>query len=234
MLKKEIMDTLKALLHSSLFLIVIPVSLLLKAPVSKSLFVMFIVLLALYAGATLFQAERRDRALEYLLSLPISRWRILAFKVLPRLALLVAVTLLGALFSLIDSFFIDMTGIFLTFLLAVSISLAVESVFLAMTGALMLNYILHYTTIIISYLVMRGGPAGPRPAPVFLSSAIPLLLLVVPMVAAFVLVFKTLDLKPLKLRSRPYLVIAMPAILLLACFILMYYKQYAAWIKIIG
>ncbi|MCG8668276.1 MAG: ABC transporter permease subunit, partial [Pseudomonadales bacterium] len=87
MLKKEINDTLKTLLYSSLFLVLIPVSMVAKAPITRSLFVMYIVLLALYSGVTLFRTEKRDRAMEYMLSLPVSRWRILSFKVLPRLAL---------------------------------------------------------------------------------------------------------------------------------------------------
>ena len=93
MLKKEISEVLK---HSIIFILVallLPAILLLTTIISdQSYFDVFFPLFqfglfswALFMGTSLFSGERRQRGVEYLLSLPYSRLQLIGIKILPRL-----------------------------------------------------------------------------------------------------------------------------------------------------
>lgn len=56
---------------------------------------LFILITAVYLAYNMFKAEERDGATEYLLSLPISRLNLLVCKVLPRIAVLSVLLLIG-------------------------------------------------------------------------------------------------------------------------------------------
>ena len=108
MLRKELTETLKRFLECFLILIGIPVAFLLDKliirfgwgflDIFQGFFIATIVVYAVYSGLTIFQAEKKDRAIEYLLSLPISRKKVIVMKVLPRLAILIFLILFFSCF----------------------------------------------------------------------------------------------------------------------------------------
>ncbi len=56
---------------------------------------LFILITAVYLAYNMFKVEERDGATEYLLSLPVSRWQLLRSKVIPRVAVLTILLLIG-------------------------------------------------------------------------------------------------------------------------------------------
>jgi ABC-type transport system involved in multi-copper enzyme maturation permease subunit len=58
---------------------------------------LFILITAVYLAYNMFKAEERDGATEYLLSLPISRWNLLKYKIIPRIAVLTILFLIGVI-----------------------------------------------------------------------------------------------------------------------------------------
>ena len=244
MLKKEFRDTLMTLGHCLLMLIIIPMAMLLNWHVFHSqwevsgiwqpVFTAIVVLFALYSGISIFQSEKRDRALEYLLTLPISIRKIVAIKIFPRLVLLVLLIAAGGIFAIFKNIAVDGVSLIVLFLIAVFVSLAVDSLINGMIGVVLLNVILYYTSLIISYLSMEYGLFGSN-APQFLfSHLLPAVLLLVPLAAAFGITLKNFDAKPLKWQAKPYLMIALPTVLLLISFILVFIKKYLVWVRTIG
>ena len=60
---------------------------------------LFILITAVYLAYNMFKVEERDGATEYLLSLPISRWQLLRYKVIPRTAVLTILLLIGLIIN---------------------------------------------------------------------------------------------------------------------------------------
>ena len=98
MLKKEITDVLKQTFYFLLALLILPGILLVTAIVRDvSYFQIFFPLFqfgllfwALFMGISLFSTERGQRGMEYLLSLPYSRLRLIGLKILPRATVVLA------------------------------------------------------------------------------------------------------------------------------------------------
>lgn len=244
MYKKEFFDTLRVFVQSLLVLLLIPIALVLDwhvfhanwelSGILQPFFLGIIIIFATYSGVSIFGMEKKDRALEYLLSLPIPMWKIMAAKILPRLGLLLVLIITGGLVGVLDSIVVDGISLLIVFWLAISISLAVESIINAMVGVLLLNVILYYGSLVLSYLVMADHLGDSETAQVWVSWIFPVLLLLVPFLTAFALTVKKLDLKPLKWQARSYLRIALPALMLMIGLILLFIKKYLAWISIVG
>ncbi|MGB2844562.1 MAG: ABC transporter permease subunit, partial [Candidatus Aminicenantaceae bacterium] len=137
MLKKEISEVLK---HSIIFILVVlllPAILLVTTIISdQSYFSVFFPVFqfglffwALFMGTSLFSGDRRQRGIEYLLSLPYSRLQLIGIKTLPRLCAVIVFYLvfvnlykIGGQDSAATTF-IPFTAIYFTlFLLALSLS----------------------------------------------------------------------------------------------------------------
>lgn len=58
---------------------------------------LFILITAVCLAYNMFRVEQRDGATEYLLSLPIRRWNLLKYKVMPRIAVLTIFLLIGSI-----------------------------------------------------------------------------------------------------------------------------------------
>ncbi len=92
MLKKEINDVLKQALFFALIILLLPAFLVLtKIYPDRSylnaffpVFQFGLFFWAFFMGASLFSAERGQNGMEYLLSLPLSRYKLIGLKVLPR------------------------------------------------------------------------------------------------------------------------------------------------------
>ncbi|MCD4777209.1 MAG: ABC transporter permease subunit [Candidatus Aegiribacteria sp.] len=60
---------------------------------------LFILITAVYLAYNMFKAEEMDGATEYLLSLPITRWSLLRYKIIPRIAILMILILIGSIMN---------------------------------------------------------------------------------------------------------------------------------------
>lgn len=104
---KELKETLRQTVFIIAFIILIPLLYLTDQAVCSSgvSFLeymsngldLFILITAFYLAYNMFKVEERDGATEYLLSLPISRWNILKYKVVPRTAVLAILLLIGSI-----------------------------------------------------------------------------------------------------------------------------------------
>jgi ABC-type Na+ efflux pump permease subunit len=243
-LKKEIKDTLKTLGRCLLILLFIPLAMLMNwhifhaqweiSGIFAPVFVAIVLIFAAYSGVSIFQTEKKDRALEYLLSLPMPIGKILAIKILPRLTVLLMLIVVGGILSIFRTVISDAIGVIILFFIAVFISLAVDSLINAMIGVLLVNIILYYTSIITSYLTIEYRLLGSTEPIFWLSHLLPGLLLLVPLAVAFGITLKNFDLKPLKWQAKPYLVIALPSAAVLLVFIMVFLKKYLIWIRKLG
>jgi hypothetical protein len=97
MLKKEIREVLKQSLFFSLVIIVLPGFLRITSIVADQTYFdiffgglqVWLLFWAMFMGISLFSADRGQKGMEYLLSLPYSRLQIFVFKILPRLVAVV-------------------------------------------------------------------------------------------------------------------------------------------------
>jgi ABC-type transport system involved in multi-copper enzyme maturation permease subunit len=239
---KEFRDTLKILGQCMIILALIPILKLLNwefshfqwdiyglwAPVITNLIIIF----AVYSGVAVFRAERKDRALEYLLTLPVSRWKVLWSKVAPRLAVLVLLVSMSWWGGILDSPVADGISLIILFLTGVFVSLAVDSMLSAVLGVLVLNIVIYYSSLILSYLIMKYGVMATKIPMLWTSQLLAVVLLLVPMGTAFWLTLKKYEAKPLKWQAKYYLSIALPPVLILLTFILAFLKKYLIWVQI--
>jgi len=233
--KKEVYDALKRELECLLILVTVPLAFLWDRLVMKTnwefrdifsaVFITTVIIYAVYAGAMIFQSEKKDRAFEYLFSLPVSRLRILLAKMAPRLAILIFLIIVLALF-----FDLDIAAFGITFLLLFFISaffsIGINSIIINLIGVIMLYYIFHFLwRILMNYSILHGLESrGAWIIPAF--QLIGAALLLVPMGIAFWLTFKKMDVKPMKLQKRTYYTIVFPTVIVLIIFVSLTFKKY--------
>jgi len=239
MLKKECFEAIKRLLESLLILIVIPLAIvwdklfvhygLPYADIFKGGFIATLVIYAVYAGATILQSERRDRAFEYLFSLPLTRSRIVMAKVLPRFGILMILLLLSAVFIGPE---VKSSGIFFIVLFfgAASLSIAVNSIILNLFGVFFLVVAFTPCFNVLSYLLWKLGLKFPGDFAVAFAQLCSALLLLIPLWLAFWLTFKKLDVKPIRLQLNTYYSILLPSLAGLVAIILLFHKSSMSWI----
>lgn len=237
MFKKELRDTVTMLGHSLLLLLAIPILYrgfgyagLEFGEVFKRIFTIIAVFFAAYAGAGLFLFEKREKAFEYLYSLPMPRSRILLNKVSPRLLALLILIIVGAIFRVFTDIPADSFGLLFLFLSSVFVGLAVNSLILGLFGILIVNLLLYYSAAIINYLAIDkfGAKTG---AGFCLSLLLPGLLLLIPLGTGFWTCFKKMDLKPIESQLKLYYRIVLPALLVFIVFVVMFFNKYFFWIK---
>jgi len=186
-----------------------------------------------YAGATIFQAEKKDRAFEYLLSLPLTRKKILWNKLLPRLAFILGLILV--LFIVQGGPSALSLGITMLVLFSASVflSLPVDSVIIAFLGVAMLYYLFRLCAQLIYYLMIhlwRAHILSYNPMEEYSSQGIAALIVLVPLGIAFWKTYKNFDLKPMRLQLKPYLVIALPSIVMGLALAVFYFNYYLRWL----
>ncbi|MCK5057845.1 MAG: hypothetical protein KAT34_14400 [Candidatus Aminicenantes bacterium] len=237
MFKKELRDTMKILGHSLFFLIALPIlyrgfgySGVGFSLVFRRLFTIIVVFFAAYAGAGLFLFERKEKAFEYLFSLPLPRFKIILNKLLPRLLVLSVLFITGVFFRAFADIPADCFGLLFLFLSAMFIGLAVNSVILGLLGILTVNLLFYYSSMIINYLAIEKC-AAENGAGFLLSLLLPGLLLLVPLGTAFRICFGNMDVKPLEMQVKPYIRIVLPPVLVLIVFVVAFFKSYFYWVK---
>jgi ABC-type Na+ efflux pump permease subunit len=239
MLKKECLEAIKRLLESLLILVVFPLAIVWDKLVAhvgwphadafKAGVVATLVVYDIYSGATIFLPERKDKAFEYLFSLPLSRSRIVMAKVLPRFAILVLLFLLSAV--IIGPGILASGIIFiLLFFGAVSLSVAVGSVILNIIGVSFLFGAFQPSCNVLSFLFAKLGMNFPNDLVFIFGQIGAALLILVPLWLAFWLTFKKLDVKPIRLQMNTYYSILLPSVVGFVAFILLFYRKAMYWI----
>jgi hypothetical protein len=235
MLKKEVWEAIKKELECLLILGVVPLAFLGDRWVMKfnwelrdifsAVFVTSVIIYAVYAGATIFQLERKDRAFEYLFSLPVSRSKILLMKLVPRFIIVILlVIILKSIFKLaVEDFGISFLVLFFA---SAFLSIGINSIIINLIGVILLYYFLYFLwQILINYSFSHGLESrGDWIIPAFQLIAAALLL--VPMGTAFWLTFRKMDVKPMKFQMRTYYAIVLPTLVVLITFVSVMFKKY--------
>ena len=238
MLNKEFRDTLKRLGESLFILIAVPLGYLWDRVVVKfgwdfwtilkGVLVTLIFIYAAYAGATIFLAEKKDQAFEYLFSLPVSRTRILASKILPRLGCLVV--LYAVLTILSKRPFFSPVGLMLgfIFLVGVFLSFAIDSVVIGLLGILLLWGLYYSMQPTLSFIAWNLHLIPSLTSSLMIMRSLSALILLLPFGIAFWRVYSRLDAKPLNLQMKPYYLISLPSLLVVISLIMVFFGRYLA------
>jgi ABC-type Na+ efflux pump permease subunit len=235
MLKKEVRDSLRRELECLLLLGAIPLAFIWDRFVVKfgwgfrdifsGVFLTTVIIYAVYAGATIFQSEKKDRAFEYLFSLPVSRSKILLMKLVPRIIILFLLVIILQLFFEVHVADIGITY-FVLFFISAFLSIGTSSIMINLIGVLMLYYVYYALWMILMNFYFFHGleSRGSWIIPAFQLFAAALLL--VPMGTAFWLTFKRMDVKSMKLQLKTYYAIVLPTLVILITFVTLMFKAY--------
>jgi ABC-type Na+ efflux pump permease subunit len=231
MLRKEIRDALKRFIESLVALFVIPFvyigdKLVTKigldyASLIQTGFFITLVISAVYAGATVFRAERKDRAFEYLFSLPMTRRKIILAKVLPRLGLLL---FLGGVASIVIGRGLQgEAGIALLvlFFSSLFLSIGVFSIVISLFGVGLMYIIFFQGGLVFASLLLKLGVNFTSHRGPLIAQLVSAIVLLVPFGIAFWLTFKRMDVRPLKLQMRTYYSIILPTLVVLISLIVL-------------
>lgn len=235
MLRKEIRDALKRFVESLVVLAVIPFmylwdKLLMKigldyASLIDTGFVITLLFYAVYAGATVFQAERKDRAFEYLFSLPLTRRRVILAKILPRLGLFLVLG--GAATLAVGRDLPAKIGVtvFVLFFSSLFLSLGVSSIVINIFGVMLMYLIFFQGGHVFGYLLLKLGGNFASHLGWLVTQSISAAVLLVPFGLAFWLTFKKMDARPFKLQMKTYYAITLPTLFVLVLLIALFSKS---------
>lgn len=241
MLKKELRDAVRRMVECMFILIAIPLGFLWDRLVVKfhwnfseifvDIFITMVFLFAAYGGMTLFQVEKKDRALEYMLSLPLSTTHIAALKLATRFFLLAGLYGLYLVFA--GRSFLSPEGLYLVFIFAISASLgiAIDSIVIGVFGILLIFMLHFFTGPTIAYIAWKMGILTSLASPGTLLRVIAAILIVLPFGLAFWLTVRNLEAKPFKLQMKFYARIALPLFLVLTALILLFYGAFMAEVR---
>jgi hypothetical protein len=238
MFKKEFRDAVRQMVECLFILIAVPLGFLLDRLAVKfhwdfseifiQIFTVMIFLFAAYGGLALFQSEKKDRALEYMLSLPLSTTYLAALKIATRFLLLAGLYGLYLVFAGKPIF--SPEGLYLVFIFAISVSLsmAIDSIVIGVIGILLIFMLHFFTGPTIAYVAWKIGILASVASPGTLLRVISGVLVVLPFGIAFGLTVRRLEAKPFKLQMKPYARIALPSFLVLIVLILLFYSAFLA------
>lgn len=234
MLKKEFRDTLMILLQSSILLLSIPIIMGLSLVIESNIpfrqllkAASFITVLAFsgYSGLAMFQTERKDKGFEYLLTLPLSKLKLLIFKMLPRLSVLVFIGGGYAFLANVNNVREYFAALLIFHLAAAFLSLAFQSLFPGVVAVILLSFLFTLYNRFLGQMYHQIKQLAFNPFSIVPPYILASFLLLVPLGISFFLVLKNLDLKPYTYSIRPYLFIAIPVVLLQAIIITVYYDR---------
>ncbi len=241
MLKKEISDSLKTFFLCLLLLLGVPLGYGLDkilihfgwmlSEIFNFMFVITISVFPIAAGLTIFQSERKDGAFEYLFSLPLSRFRILAHKLFPRFVLLLLLILVSVPFSVFDNIWLSGFNLVVLFLISAVMSISFNSLLIGVIGISFFYYLYYQTSQIINLFFIGFDLQKIESAfpPAFHSSLLVAAVLLIPIGIAFWITFEKLDLKPLKLQMRFYYSVVLPTLIVFVSFIILTFKRYLSY-----
>jgi hypothetical protein len=238
MLKKEISDSLKTFILCLLLFFGIPLGYVMDkfvihfgwklSEIFNFMYLITIIAFPLAAGLTIFQSEKKDRAFEYLFSLPLSRFQILIYKVLPRLVILLVLIAVSTLFSVYQNIWVAGFNLVVLFLISIVLSFSFASFWIGGIGVAFFFYI-YYTSSRIIMIFTGWNPGKVILIPTLielLHNMLTAALLLTPLGIAFWLTFKKMDVRPLKLQMKSYYLIVLPTIVIFVAFIIIFFKMY--------
>ena len=242
MLKKEISDVLKQTVIFTVYLFALPAFLVftnIMVPEYKPYFTVFFPIFqfsllfgAFFMGATLFSVERGQRGMEYLLSLPYSRYQVVGFKILPRLA---AVLLFYAVFVILYTsggedlvalpFFAFTFLYFSLYLISLALSASSENFLVLFVSSLFSLFI--YLNILPSIFWLavwaKGAPFRLIDLTLFFTAQwdpeitvlayFSAFVLLLPLLISFGLSIKKLDIRPAKVYNKRFFRLLAPTFL---------------------
>lgn len=249
MLKKEFKEVYKQSLFFIVFVIGIPIlvsllSMLFKWSLTYNeiffpVYQVGMFIFAIVGGLTLFSAEKRQGGMEYLLTLPLSRMRLLGLKVLPRfVALSVFLILLWLLLHLytlsggrgVESLMILPTLYFAylviwAFIISVSLSAFHDNIILLAFGILFI--FLAHSLLIANLQTIVWQVFGKYLDMNFLSFAVLSIIgFLIPFAVPFVLAFRKFDIHPAGRFNRKFLKVFVP--LLVICLLISAFFVYSS------
>lgn len=238
MYKKEFIATLKQTAVILIFMLLIPIihwvnemrlpggTSSLGTYMINGGFLGFVLLIAGLAYM-MFSSEDNDDALEYLKTLPISKWELLKIKILPRLAVLlvpalaiIIVTALQPSITASELFFLAIAPILLSILIALVLGFLLglsdrKNPILVGSMTLLSSYPLFFGSILVRRIIVHQTQAE---SPVYLYALVHFVTIIVPVFILLYLllpVYKSWDCTTGKVRSQAILKrLAVPSILI--------------------
>ncbi len=259
MLKKEISDVLKQTAIFIVFLFALPAFLVFTniiVPEPQPYFSVFfpifqfsLLFWAFFMGASLFSVEQGQRGMEYLLSLPYSRYQIVGIKILPRF---ISVLLFYVVFlilyttggeDLVALSFFSFTFIYFSlYLISLALSASSENFLVLFVSSLFSLFIYLNLLSLVFWLAVwaKGAPfylidirlfftAGWDPE-ITVLAFLSALVLLLPLIISFGLSVKKLDIRPAKVYNKRFFKLFAP--IYLGGFILSF--LFANWSIITG
>jgi len=242
---KEIKDTLKQAGFIMAFLAVIPLVYLLDSSLYKTGvtfpeyiaggFALLWMIAVGYLAYNMFRPEEKDNAIEYILSLPIARWKLLIWKTAPRVVVLLLINTIAQYLSGICLWFYNFTGLlaFIVFSQVCGFALGLVGrkswltrlmVFVMTICAFIINSM---PPVFIWKEFVKGSSLLPYPSPFLMwmehvrLSQLPYILLEFGFLALILVpLYRTWDLKPIRVRELsfakrsliPMIVLAFPVV----------------------
>ncbi len=232
MLRKEFNELLKQSLFFIVFVIGLPVLVLILSMLFKwsltyneiffPVYQVGLFIFAVLTGVTLFSSEKRQGGIEYILTLPLSRIRLLWLKILPRLVVLSALLLLYLLYLymvtdagrstdslLVLPFFYLAYPVFWIFIISVSLSTSHDNIILLAIGIIVI-FSIHslYIPFLSKILTHFFDRILSLNEPVY--AVLSTFGFLIPFAVPFVLAFRKFDLHPAGRFNRKYLKVFIP------------------------
>lgn len=239
MLKKEFSDAFKQFMECMILLLGVPLGVVLDKLIihfgwklSDIFHFVFLITMTVYpvvAGLTIFQSERKDRAFEYLFSLPLSRLEAIRYKIAPRFLLLLLLVIASIFFSIFKNVLINGFNLIVVFLISAFMSISVTSFVLGVVGVSFI-FSAYYQASRVIHLIYIGWDRvkfNDFSTVALLSDLLTAALLLIPVGAAFWMTFKNLDIRPLKQQLKFYYYIVVPIILVFYAFVILLFKKIA-------
>jgi len=238
MLKKEFSDALKQFMECMLLLLGVPLGVVFDkliihygwklADIFHFVFLITMIIYPVVAGLAIFQSERKDKAFEYLFSLPLSRLEALRYKIAPRFLFLLLLIIASIFFSIFKNIWINGLYLIVVFFISAFMSISVTSFVLGAVGVSFIfsAYYLASTMIHLIFIGWDPSKYNKFSTGALLSDLLAAALLLIPIGTAFWMTFKKFDVKPLKSQLKFYYYIAVPTISAFYIFIILLFKKF--------
>jgi ABC-type Na+ efflux pump permease subunit len=237
MLKKEFSDAFKKLMECMILLLGVPLGVLFDrfiiqygwklSDIFHYVFLATIIAYPLAAGLTIFQSEKKNRAFEYLFSLPLSRFKILLYKIAPRFMFLLLLIIASIFFSIFDNIWINGFNLIVVFFISTFLSISINSFVIGVIGISFFYSAYTQASRSIHVIFIGWDPAkfNDFSTVALLFNLLTAALLLIPMGTAFWMTFKRFDVKPLKWQLKSYLYIVVSTVLVFYSFIILVFKK---------
>jgi hypothetical protein len=157
----------------------------------------------------------------------MSRLKLLIYKLLPRMILLILLLWAWGLF-----FTVPIKEFFLVLLFiqgaGACLSLAFNSFFAALIGIILLGFFNSLFNRFVNLLFYYWQRISIDPLTTIPTEILAVLSIGIPLVISFILALKNFDLKPYKYTVRPYLFVALPLLLVQVVVIFLFYTKVAS------